>query len=787
MDASDKQETMVTKLVKAWEKKNAKVARAGGVSLMALSLAACGGSSSTTTTTTDNTTTTPAAAGTTTGLTSNTDIVTLGSGDDTVMASGTSLGSDDVISDTGGTDVLKASVVGAGGAAIVVNTTGVEDVRVTNTGAGAQEYIMTSASGVTSVTSYLSASGGAVTFTDLQANAKVILDGSAGVVTAEFANSVVVGDADEATIEIKNDASASVVNIGDTADEFETINIVVGSGKNTITEIEDGASNDLTETSKIVISGSGQLTLGETALEDAAEIDGSAATGKLLITTDATVDKVTGGSAADTFTITVGDLGSSNAAKTIDGGAGEDTIKVAANLAVSDFDAKSGAKHVIKAEVLNADITDPADGTGNNSVDSARTVDVALIDGLTKVTSAITNEGDSGDLSDAILNVTGIAAGLTVDVSATAGANVANGAGAHLTIALEDASAAADAITVDADGRLELLDLNATSDDATTTATETGGIETLTISSSDVNATTGAAKTLTIDELEAFEATTVNIIGSNKITISELDVVSGSANANKTTAADRATETVTFDASNATALFSLTTTETGYITVKGGAGGIDVDLGATGTSKDVIEGGSATTDKVTIIDGTSALTHDMTVSGVETIEIDTISSGDHTTSLKNVTGATKVVIMDSASDAPGFGTKVTNVGSEEIYIKTGLSTDANDIDFSNAVMSIDTATSTTEGTNTTFVIGGSVNATTGKNEATGLDGTVFTTDTDTLTIRDEAVNYDTSGSKTDEYVDHVTTMPKNSKVLSDNHYSIQSLSTSKFWGTQYNQ
>ena len=35
------------------------------------------------------------------------------------------------------------------------------------------------------------------------------------------------------------------------------------------------------------------------------------------------------------------------------------------------------------------------------------------------------------------------------------------------------------------------------------------------------------------------------------------------------------------------------------------------------------------------------------------------------------------------------------------------------------------------------------------------------------------------------HVDHVTTMPKNSKVLSDNHYSIQSLSTSKFWGTQY--
>ena len=42
MDASNKQDTIVSKLVSAWEKKNAKVARAGGVSLMALSLAACG-------------------------------------------------------------------------------------------------------------------------------------------------------------------------------------------------------------------------------------------------------------------------------------------------------------------------------------------------------------------------------------------------------------------------------------------------------------------------------------------------------------------------------------------------------------------------------------------------------------------------------------------------------------------------------------------------------------------------------------------------------------------------
>jgi hypothetical protein len=48
-DASNKQDTLVSKLVSVWEKKNSKTARAGGVSLMALSLAACGSSDDTAT------------------------------------------------------------------------------------------------------------------------------------------------------------------------------------------------------------------------------------------------------------------------------------------------------------------------------------------------------------------------------------------------------------------------------------------------------------------------------------------------------------------------------------------------------------------------------------------------------------------------------------------------------------------------------------------------------------------------------------------------------------------
>ena len=57
MDASNKQSTIAEKFAAVWEKKNAKAARAGGVSLMALSLAACGSSDDDTSTDTTSDTT----------------------------------------------------------------------------------------------------------------------------------------------------------------------------------------------------------------------------------------------------------------------------------------------------------------------------------------------------------------------------------------------------------------------------------------------------------------------------------------------------------------------------------------------------------------------------------------------------------------------------------------------------------------------------------------------------------------------------------------------------------
>ena len=88
MDASNNQKTVAKKFAAVWEKKNAKAAKAGGVSLMALTLAACGSDDTTTTTststTTTTTTTTTTDAAETVALTSRGDTVVTGSGDDTI-------------------------------------------------------------------------------------------------------------------------------------------------------------------------------------------------------------------------------------------------------------------------------------------------------------------------------------------------------------------------------------------------------------------------------------------------------------------------------------------------------------------------------------------------------------------------------------------------------------------------------------------------------------------------------------------------------------------------------
>jgi S-layer protein len=134
MGASNKQPTLAEKFAAVWEKKNAKAARAGGVSLMALSLAACGsdsGTATTTATTTTTTTTTPASKAFT--LTTAANTFTGDGGADTFTSTGANFGALDALSGGSGADTLtitdstKALEKGLPAGATV---TGIETVNI---------------------------------------------------------------------------------------------------------------------------------------------------------------------------------------------------------------------------------------------------------------------------------------------------------------------------------------------------------------------------------------------------------------------------------------------------------------------------------------------------------------------------------------------------------------------------------------------------------------------------------------------------------------------------------
>jgi hypothetical protein len=173
MDSYTEKNDMVAKLVGAWEKKNAKVARAGGVSLMALTLAACGSddevavavvATDTTTTAVDTTTTTtPVVVGATFDMTPLTDVAsstTAVSGsisstfrfttaDDTVNAISASVQAADTLLDSSGTDndVMNITSTAAMNAMTAVN---IETVNVTMA-SGAASVTLTNFTGTNTV------------------------------------------------------------------------------------------------------------------------------------------------------------------------------------------------------------------------------------------------------------------------------------------------------------------------------------------------------------------------------------------------------------------------------------------------------------------------------------------------------------------------------------------------------------------------------------------------------------------------------------------------------------
>jgi hypothetical protein len=346
MDASNKQESLVSKLTSVWEKKNAKAARAGGVSLMALSLAACGSSDDDSGTaavdTTETTTTTVTATPINSSLTAGSDSLVGGSGADSfqgllsgAMAAGSTVQSGDTISGGDGADTATFYISGDAGGAFNLGgivTTGVETLAISNydINAGDTTVDMSTMSGVTDVDVINSGATGDTVFSNVQNLVDLTVTGAADV-TLTYAATVVAGTADAQTITVDNYTG------GLTAASLETINLVASGNNSTV------ATLAATSATKITVTGDKNLTLTTdltTSTGSVSVFDASAATGNLTVTSsDATTSILTLGSGDDTLVRNVAS-NDTGATDSFAGGEGTDTLSVttgaqatAANLA----------------------------------------------------------------------------------------------------------------------------------------------------------------------------------------------------------------------------------------------------------------------------------------------------------------------------------------------------------------------------------------------------------------------------------------------------------------------
>jgi hypothetical protein len=347
MDASNKQPTMAESFAAVWEKKNAKAARAGGVSLMALSLAACG-SSSTTTSSTTTTTTTTTATSQSLSLTSKADTITGGAGDDTIdggavneggVANVQTLGATDSIDGGAGTDTLtfEYSV-----ATTPLSITNVEHIRMTDIDAGNEAINLVNVSGMTELSII-----GNSTLGDVDNIANIVtvnLTNTTGGANIDYAAAAVAGTADVQTVNIQSTTAGTLtVDAG-----IETLTLVSAGGQANTLAAVSGSMTTLN------ISGAQNLTITGALGTAITTVSAGDATGNLTLTqTGAQVSNITTGSGDDTIDLSGNFVDGTTAASrdVVAAGAGTDKLilsaaEAAAVTSVAQFSTVTGIETV---------------------------------------------------------------------------------------------------------------------------------------------------------------------------------------------------------------------------------------------------------------------------------------------------------------------------------------------------------------------------------------------------------------------------------------------------------
>jgi hypothetical protein len=451
MDASNRQQKVAEKFAAVWEKKNAKAARAGGVSLMALSLAACGSDDATTTTATATTTTTTTTTTTVVGgvfdLTPLNDIASSTQGlngsvandfrfttaDDTINGMTATMSANDVLLDGSTTDSDTINITATGGGT-AITTLNVENVVLT----ASAGVVNLDASAMTGVTSVSVTGAVAATVDNVAAAATITSSDYTRILTIDDTNydgTAALGTSDVLNVAVSGASYGSgattrsgITLITDNASVIETLN-VTSSGATANDFILDASTNVTLSTVNML--GSADLTM-RVSHDDITGITiaGGDATGSTTLHLDRNGDGTTATNLANVSgmdTIVITDTAATPAAAMVltsvtDG----QSFKIIDDMAASSSIAVKSATASALASSITLDLhntTGDLDIAGALSIQNVSTLNLASNGGLTG-TAATGENGFTVDGDFTTINFTGdstIDTTMNIDGAGTSG------------------------------------------------------------------------------------------------------------------------------------------------------------------------------------------------------------------------------------------------------------------------------------------------------------------------------------------------------------------------------
>jgi len=651
----------IGKLVKDWETKDTRnAAKASGISMMALSLAACGGGGSA-----------PAPAPApvvvveavpiTSALTIWNDTVAGTTADDVVTGARIDtvqvFNSGDSIVLGDGNDSLSATL--NAGTVTPVAMTGVENVMFTVLGDATVDF--DNVSGVTSIISR--GSSATLLVDDIQEiPTSISINNNTAVQTFVVKDTAVSGNEDSITLNF--DGVGGVVNVGGETDgdgDIETFTIVASAGASDL-GVGNGFGADATT---ITVNATSALDLGSTAQFIAStNFDASESTASVTsvfaakTTASETAVTIKGGAGADQF-----DIGTFTAEEnfgdlTVDMGAGNDTLDLGA---VADTDTGSS----IKGGAGDGDILI----ISGAAITAEVATQISEFEILNIETTGLTQDADN--FGGTIFGTGAAIAAMRIDdLANNAIININHNVSTSLTANIKT-DTAADALTVNIGGTAGNVTLASLIPSTT--------YETVTVNSQGTDANTLSAVGAVVNNMTFTGSTDITVASTNNIT-GVVTFTASTAN-NTVTVTDTTAQTITFGSGNDTITTGVVASSTQ--TINGGAGNDTMTAGIITTAGVLQLNGDAGSDTITVAAMTGATTaSSATINGGTGVDFITLDANP----------GNSVVVVSTAT---------TLTDADKI---TGFTTTVDDFDYDGALVN-DAATTITAVSNATLAGG----------------------------------------------------------------------------------